>query len=768
MAKWTLSAIAQISKAIACFAFLISQVALAERAAESTAGPRSTVPAQAASEEFDTLKCQGSSEATPKQRAELLERIKTESANRVYRRIENVRGSGEETKLGPGALEALKKLRLAQGLLNSRFLVDDKADLESEQHPIKNTLKGEVKSKVPGAPAMESLTVEERKALDRLLAGEIEKDKDRPKWAEVKKKLEAVEYRAELPGDRKQRLDRGRKIHFDQPYGRSIDQAEKDLRLRARREVETIVAKQPFLLYIKKANPSAADLKEAREAYLKDLDVQRRKIEDFDVGQEGTKALVLYAPSVARVLKSSPHLCGAYNQIVGELRKDERLRQYLTTGTAVAGLGTCTAALVLGPKVAGPCFLTVGVAESALNLFGLNQTRNLLNVADAGLITQQISPQERQRILDERDSHATGLLFSAAGTAALARPLARAGHAGEFVDDASRLAARRELNPEASSLLDRQGSQHLKKITDSYQLPVRVVDDLPDGRTVRLVTRADGEHEAIEISRKGSTDNPGRLNAELSGIDRTLHQSETFPAYNSVARDRGLMVDDTGRLTVAPASGVPPNGSAARMVYDAEAGGTVFRMMDRHEAAVSKAGGFFDNATGTVKVNPLVLGDETTLKHVIDHEGLHRASRVGSDVRNISRTGQIQTDKGDLGVEGYRRSMAVDELEANRLSQSHLLRGPSPEHRRMANQAGDIASGSLRAQREILPSALDAVRSGRVTFSPTGNGQAMYMTFKHNGVDYHYFVRRRYISDVASRAIFEKALRDRIRFVNPH
>lgn len=182
-----------------------------------------------------------------------------------------------------------------------------------------------------------------------------------------------------------------------------------------------IASNNPLTRYIQSANPTAADIENAKKALLADTKKAIEKIESISF--EGTlssdaESLLLMSGSVQGVLQKNPALCGGYRTAFEKFQQNERFRSMVNGGLAVAGTATCIGAAYFSAGILGAaCFVSTAslTAGSAERYWQVADQAGSLNAASLGKGAKYDDVLAKQReangLLVETGLSAAGLKF---------------------------------------------------------------------------------------------------------------------------------------------------------------------------------------------------------------------------------------------------------------------------------------------------------------------------------------------------------------------
>ncbi|MGE4130092.1 MAG: hypothetical protein AB7F86_00555 [Bdellovibrionales bacterium] len=311
------------------------------------------------------------------ERQDLITAIRQQVSGRLKLRSEQLKSAKPEGLFDQGAREKFKKARAALTAANGyaqmgRFSERDKKE------PFKFTPPKELASTNKGLPTGAAPTAKEQEQYEKDFKEKLAKEK-LPDWQKIKKDWEA-KHKKKIDGTPQEQIRW--KLDVEPFYGMAIAKIRDELKKKATQDYEKLITENPFLAYIKAAEPTDADIADAKRRYEEDLVKKRAGIDDLKPESREARALILVGPVAQAVLKKNPELCGAYNHILSEIKSDEKVRHYLATAIGLGGVGVCTvASFISGPGGAG-CFAVTGLAEAAVQsdlAFRANETERVLN-----------------------------------------------------------------------------------------------------------------------------------------------------------------------------------------------------------------------------------------------------------------------------------------------------------------------------------------------------------------------------------------------------
>jgi hypothetical protein len=282
--------------------------------------------------------------------------VKAEALKRMSDRLGVLQSPYTEKEVPPALANQVKQARFWLGVADSRIsLPYSKPDSAWTNRKIDfDVTSGPLNNIVSGMPASAPLTAQEQSAVAKIFTSALQA----PDWATTKSQFMNKDFRSESS------ILHARYIPKVET---AASETNGHLRALAQEQYRELIEKNPLLAFVTAANPKPSDIEAARKAYAVALSAEINKMQSLDVKDPKARALALFSPAVAAVLKAHPEMCDVFSSTLAKVKSNPQNRNAVTSAMDLGSSTVCgVAALASEGTLAVPCFMIAGATTAAL------------------------------------------------------------------------------------------------------------------------------------------------------------------------------------------------------------------------------------------------------------------------------------------------------------------------------------------------------------------------------------------------------------------
>ncbi len=324
-----------------------------------------------------SVSCEGKgASATPAQQTQLLDLIRQDSINR---RLPELTRDLNDEQVNRG-VQTVREMRL--------LLAIQKVEIDTAEGSLEDLGSGRtgltwvLPSRIIFAPGMEvtpePLTEGEHELARRALASEKQAAESRIREL-INRRIPEIES-----------LGMNATVPVASEVGDLQLEIQKQIQKNAATGYETMVMQQnPWLMYVTKAEPTAADIRAGHAKYREKLQAEMRWASTLRISHppdEAALGFLFYSRSVSQVISQRPDLCPAFNALMEQLRSTQKFRDMLNLGIGLTAAGLCIGAAFFTAGLAIAGCLAAGAVEAASSVIAASDNATAARLLYAGVL----------------------------------------------------------------------------------------------------------------------------------------------------------------------------------------------------------------------------------------------------------------------------------------------------------------------------------------------------------------------------------------------